>query len=115
MFASMVADIVDEQELETGLRQEGVFSAGITFAGKATTSLGLIIGGMLLDLFIRFPRGVEPGAVHPDILFLLAFSDGIAVPLLNLIPFMLLLGYSLTSTRLDDIQTELRRRAAGRS
>ena len=115
MFASMVADIVDEQELETGLRQEGVFSAGITFAGKATTSLGLIIGGMLLDLFIRFPCGVEPGAVHPDILFLLAFSDGIAVPLLNLIPFMLLLGYSLTSTRLDDIQTELRRRAAGRS
>lgn len=115
MFASMMADIVDEQELQTGLRQEGVFSAGITFAGKATTSLGLIIGGMLLDFFIRFPRGAEAGAVDADTLFLLAFSDGIAVPVLNLIPFLLLFGYSLTRTRLHEIQNELRRRAAGRS
>lgn len=110
MFASMMADIVDEQELGTGLRQEGIFSGGITFAGKATTSLGLVIGGTLLDLFIGFPRGAAPGEVEQDTLFLLAFSDGIAVPALNLIPFLLLLRYSLTRDRLQQIQQQLNTR-----
>jgi len=113
MFASMIADIVDEQEFDVGLRQEGVFSAGITFAGKATSSLGLVIGGTLLDLFIAFPRGAEPGGVDTDTLFLLAFSDGIAVPALNVIPFLLLLGYTLTRKRLHEIQADLQIHPAG--
>ena len=33
----MIPDVVDENEFSTGLRQEGVFSAGIAFAGKSTT------------------------------------------------------------------------------
>jgi glycoside/pentoside/hexuronide:cation symporter, GPH family len=111
MFASMVADLVDEQEYLTGLRQEGVFSAGITFAAKATTGLGLIMGGLLLDTFIAFPKTAAPGEVDADTLFLLAFSDGIAVPALNLIPFLLLLRYTLTRSRLTEIQQELRNRA----
>ena len=37
MYASMIPDVVDENEFSTGLRQEGVFSAGIAFAGKSTT------------------------------------------------------------------------------
>lgn len=110
MFASMVADIVDEQEYHTGLRQEGVFSAGITFAGKATTSLGLICGGLLLDMFIQFPRGSAPGSVGEDSLFRLALTDGILVPAANLIPFFLLLRYSLTRERLQQMQAELRAR-----
>ena len=59
----MMADLMDEQELATGRRQEGVFSAAISFSAKATSSLGLIIGGSLLDFVIAFPTQADIGTV----------------------------------------------------
>jgi len=109
MFGSMVADLVDEQELRVMRRQEGVFSSAIGFSTKATSSLGLIIGGFLLDFLVAFPRGTQPGEVGYDILFRLAFTDGIAIPLFYLLPIYLLTRYTLTRDRLEEIQTELRR------
>ena len=35
-FVSMLADTLDDQELDTGRRQEGVFSSAISFSAKAT-------------------------------------------------------------------------------
>ena len=109
MFASMVADMVDEQEHEVGRRQEGVFSSALGFSSKATSSLGLIIGGLLLDYAIGFPRGTQPGEVGDDILFKLAFTDGIAVPLCYFLPIWMLTRYTLTRDRLTEIQAELGR------
>ncbi len=57
-FSSMVADIVDEHELSTGKRQEGVFFASVSFSNKFTTGVGTVIGGIALDL-ISWPRGAE--------------------------------------------------------
>ena len=57
-FGSMVADIVDEHELKTGKRQEGIFFASVSFSGKFTTGIGNVVGGIALDL-ISWPRGVE--------------------------------------------------------
>ena len=56
-FGSMVADIVDEHELKTGKRQEGIFFASVSFSGKFTTGIGNVVGGVALDL-ISWPRGV---------------------------------------------------------
>lgn len=57
-FSSMVADVVDEHELKTGKRQEGVFFSAVSFSGKVTSGVGTIVGGLALDL-IGWPRGVE--------------------------------------------------------
>jgi glycoside/pentoside/hexuronide:cation symporter, GPH family len=57
-FGSMVADIVDEHELATGKRQEGIFFASVSFSGKFTSGIGNVVGGIALDL-IRWPRGPE--------------------------------------------------------
>jgi Na+/melibiose symporter-like transporter len=57
-FGSMVADIVDEHELATGRRQEGIFFASVSFSGKFTSGIGNVVGGVALDL-IRWPRGPE--------------------------------------------------------
>jgi len=109
MFGSMVADLVDEQEHRVGRRQEGVFSSALGFSAKATSSLGLIIGGFLLDFVIGFPRGTQPGEVAGDILFRLAFTDGIAVPICYFLPIYMLSRYTLTRDRLTAIQAELGR------
>lgn len=55
-FSSMVADIVDEHELQTGKRQEGIFFASVSFSGKFTSGVGNVVGGIALDL-IGWPRG----------------------------------------------------------
>ena len=110
MFVSMMADLTDEQEYYTGLRQEGVFSAGITFAGKANTGLGLIVGGALLEHIIGFPTQANPGDVANNILTSLAIVDGLVVPALNLIPFLLLTRYTLTRRRLLTLQRTLEER-----
>ena len=47
--ASLLADIVDEQELKTGKRQEAaVFAAG-AFVQKATTGAGGLIAGIVIE------------------------------------------------------------------
>ena len=114
MFASMMADIADHQELQNGLRQEGIFSGGIAFSGKVTTGFGLILGGLLLDLVIVFPTGLQPGEVAQDVLVRMAIIDGIIMPALNAIPFALLLKYKLNRASVHQIQSQLnaRRRSA---
>ncbi len=110
MFGSMIADLVDEQELEVHRRQEGVYSSAIGFSAKATSSLGLIIGGLLLDTFISFPRGTGVGEVADDILFRLALTDGILVPMMFIVPILMIRRYSLTRDRLADVQRQLAER-----
>lgn len=111
MFASMIADIVDEQEARVNLRQEGVFSSALGFSAKATSSVGLIAGGLLLDHVIGFPLEAQPGAVAQETLVRLAIVDGILLHLLFFVPIALLLRYDLTRSRLRLIQADLRARA----
>ncbi len=67
LFSSMIADVVEDSELKTGRRQEGVFFAAIAFAGKATTGFGIFASGLIIAA-IAFPRGVKPGAIDPEII-----------------------------------------------
>jgi Na+/melibiose symporter-like transporter len=60
--SSMIMDAIDENEFETGERQEGVFISAITFTGKAVSGFGNFLGGVLLDV-IDFPQGAAGAAV----------------------------------------------------
>jgi GPH family glycoside/pentoside/hexuronide:cation symporter len=107
---SMMADLVDEQELHTGKRQEGVFASGLALATKAVGSVGVIIGGLLVDHFI----GLEPGQagsaaaeIPEDVIFRLAITDGVIVNVFVLIPAFLISRYSLTSEQVASIQENL--------
>ncbi|MGI9329021.1 MAG: MFS transporter [Pseudomonadales bacterium] len=67
-FNSMVPDIVDEHELHTGKRQEGMFFAATSFSSKATQGLGTFFAGIALWL-IGWPGGTEitsAAAVTPE-------------------------------------------------
>lgn len=62
LLSSMIFDTVDEHELRTGRRMEGVFMAAIAFTGKAVSGFGNLLGGVALDL-IDFPTGAAMGEV----------------------------------------------------
>ena len=62
---SMVADLVEQNELRTGKRSEGVFFAAITFIRKTNQGLGAFAAGIILSL-IAFPQGAAPDQVSAD-------------------------------------------------
>ncbi len=110
MLASMIPDIVDENEHKTGMRQEGAFLAGSTLATKSTTGLGLFLGGLLLEWVVRLPVQIQPDSVDPDVLVRLGLVDGILVPAFSIIPIILLSRYRLGRNELETLQTEIRQR-----
>lgn len=107
MFVSMVADTLDKQELETGRRQEGVFSSAMTFAGKATSGVGILIGGMILDYGLAFPRGIKPEEADPELIFSLGLFAGVIIPLFYLVPFWFVSRYGITREIHAGIQQRL--------
>jgi glycoside/pentoside/hexuronide:cation symporter, GPH family len=66
-FQSMMADAADEHEHLFGARREGLYFAGISFSAKASSGIGAMIAGLILDI-IHFPDGLDlPGAPHVNI------------------------------------------------
>ncbi len=107
MFGSMVADALDAQELTTGRRQEGIFSAALSFSTKATSGLGVLLGGLLLDYVISFPRGASPESVDPATVRMLGVIAGIGLPLLFLFPFSMISRYRITREAHAEIRRQL--------
>jgi GPH family glycoside/pentoside/hexuronide:cation symporter len=102
----MFADITDEHELEVGERREGVIFAARSFAVKATGSMGLILGGIMLDV-IEFPRGAALGSVAEDTVWQLGFIVGPATSVFTFFGLLLYLGYRIDRHRHSEIQAEL--------
>ncbi|MGN6516799.1 MAG: MFS transporter [Rhizomicrobium sp.] len=63
---SMIADVVEDSELKTGRRSEGLFFAGNSLLQKAVTGLGLFASGLLLWA-AGFPANAIPGQVDPGV------------------------------------------------
>ncbi|MEZ5572050.1 MAG: MFS transporter [Halioglobus sp.] len=84
---SLWADILDEQQLATGRRQEGVVFAAGSFVGKATTGIGSLLAGMVIDLSGMSP-GLEPGKVGESVLQSLGWFTVLTVSSLALVAFI---------------------------
>jgi glycoside/pentoside/hexuronide:cation symporter, GPH family len=64
LTASMLADLVEQAEVRTGRRNEGIFFAANTFIRKAVQGLGVMAASFVLTL-AQFPKGANPSQV-PD-------------------------------------------------
>jgi Na+/melibiose symporter-like transporter len=62
LITSMLADVVEDSEVSTGRRSEGVFFAANAFVQKSVSGVGIFASTLLLNA-IGFPRGATPGAV----------------------------------------------------
>ena len=96
MFTSMLADTVDLQDAQTGLRQEGLFNSAITFSAKATSGAGLLIAGLLIDFVVLMPDPATKQPITDDMLLRLGVLEAYVVPVFNLIWLWLALKYSIT-------------------
>ena len=75
LLDSMLSDSIDEHELDSGKREEGLFFAARSFATKASYGLGSFFAGIGLDV-IQFPREATPDTVPADAVSKLAVGSG---------------------------------------
>jgi len=109
-IGTAMADIADENELQTGRRQEGVFFGASAFANKCSAALGSFIAGLVLT-WLEWPTGeaVRSSADIPaDTLLALAIFAGPVVSLLAIPGLACLAGYRLNRSRLAEIQAALK-------
>jgi Na+/melibiose symporter-like transporter len=113
MVVSMVADTLDDQELKTGKRQEGVFSAALAFAAKAMSGIGIFAGGLLLDHVVGFPEAARPGTVDEATIRRLGITAGIALPAFYVVAWTFYARYRLTRERHAEIRAALEANRSG--
>ena len=65
LISSMIADIVEQSEIKTGRRSEGLFFSAVSFSRKCTLGLGGIVVATILSLAL-FPEGAKPGEVSAE-------------------------------------------------
>jgi Na+/melibiose symporter-like transporter len=103
---SALADIADEHELNTGIRQEGVFYAARAFFSKTSNGIGHVIAGVALD-FIAFPANAVPGKIPEETLFNLGLIDGPFAMIWGLIAVFFYARYKITKESHAEIQKKL--------
>ena len=67
IVASMMSDVVEDSEENTGRREEGLFFAGALFMQKCSGGIGILATGIVLGI-AAFPAKAVPGTVAQPVL-----------------------------------------------
>jgi len=94
LIASMISDLVEQSEVKTGRRSEGVFFAANTFIQKMTSGLGLMVATLVLAL-ANFPAGATPEQVPDSVLQALGWWYLPIMALLRIAMIAVIFLYSL--------------------
>jgi glycoside/pentoside/hexuronide:cation symporter, GPH family len=73
LLLSMLTDVVEEAEVATGRRSEGLVLSADQLFKKMVSGVGVFFSGMLLA-YINFPKDAQRGAVDPEVLNRLALG-----------------------------------------
>ncbi|MCP4007275.1 MAG: MFS transporter [bacterium] len=90
---SMMADVAEQHELESGKAQQGIFFSATSFSGKLASGMGHAVAGLGLDL-IAFPLQADPGEVGPAAIRSLGVLN-ISATLIALLALWVLSYYSI--------------------
>jgi Na+/melibiose symporter-like transporter len=101
LMASMIADVVEDSQVKTGRRSEGLFFAASAFTGKLVSAGGLFFAGLILGL-VAFPVAARPGEVDPHILTRLVWAYMPLYAALSLTAFGFLSFYDIDRHRHED-------------
>jgi Na+/melibiose symporter-like transporter len=95
MFSSMLTDVVEDSELRTKRRSEGLFFAASSFIAKAISGTGAFIAGQILA-FVDFPQKANPATLDPHIIRNLAYVYLPVITILFTSAMILMSRYRIT-------------------
>lgn len=108
---SQLTDVADEHEFRTGRRSEGVVFSIRTFAIKATSGVGGLIGGFGLD-WIGFPDDASKETLTPEVLEGLLFMTGPLYWIIVAAGMVFMALYNIDEKRHDEMMAVLEERRA---
>jgi glycoside/pentoside/hexuronide:cation symporter, GPH family len=108
---SMLPDVIDLDELNTGQRREGVFYGVMTFTQKTCVGLGIAFTLQALEWY-GFGRELLPGQQPESALLALRWMVGPVPTLFLLVGILLVYRYPLTRARHAEILAQLEARRA---
>jgi Na+/melibiose symporter-like transporter len=95
LVASMIADVVEDSQLTTGRRSEGLFFAANSFIQKCVSGVGTFLSSLLLGL-VAFPQGAKPGEVAGEVLTRLVLVYVGSMTLLYVMAILVLSTYRIS-------------------
>lgn len=104
---SMIGDVIDENEVVTGQREEGLFYSARAFFGKLSNSVGHFVAGIMLDSFVGMPVDAIPGQLDAEIVFKLGLAAGPIMALAGAISVIFYSRYRLSQRRHTEIMNTL--------
>ena len=108
LFTSMLTDVVEDSELRTGRRSEGIFFSASSFVQKSVSGLGMFMSTIVLSL-AEFPQPAVPGKVPHATLVHFSLIQLTAVLVLYTIALVFVCFYRISR---EDHEENLRRLAA---
>ena len=109
--AAMLPDVVDEMELGTRLRREGIMNSAMMLTQKVTFGLGSFFAGLAID-FAGFEGVHSVADTNPEMLARLIWVYGPGISLLTLAGAWIYSRYQLTQERCLEIQVQLAQQRA---
>jgi GPH family glycoside/pentoside/hexuronide:cation symporter len=95
LSSSMMADVVEASQSETGRRSEGLFFAGYFFMQKCATGIGIFIAGLILS-FAAFPANAKPGEVGDAVLGNLAIGYSLAILVIGVLGLIVMRRFPIS-------------------
>lgn len=108
LMGSMIADVCDYDELQTGKRREGTFGAIYWWMVK----VGMALAGLLTGLMLKasgFDVALETAQPQKTLLLLRVFDVGVPI-LTSALAILLIWKYQITEEKAHEIRTELEQR-----
>ena len=113
LMGSMIADVCDYDELESGQRREGIFGAIYWWMVKVGMALAGLLGGVLLKAsgFITPPQdATEPVVQTAESMFYLRLFDVVIPIITSGIALAIMWRYEISEMRAKEIRAELEER-----
>jgi glycoside/pentoside/hexuronide:cation symporter, GPH family len=95
LLSSMAVDLVEDSQVKTGRRSEGLLFAADNLLQKAVAGVGVFFSGLMLTL-VSFPAKARPSAVPQETLHALG-----SIYLLVVVPMYALAMLCLLAYRID--------------
>ncbi len=112
LSSSMMADLVEQAELKTGHRSEGLFFAASTFIRKVVNGLGIMLAAQVLAL-AQFPAGADPSEVPPEAVWRLGAYYVPIILSLWMVMVLVIMTYKLSREDHEENLRKLAERSTG--
>ena len=111
ILASLVADVIEDAEVKTGRRSEGLLMSADNLFKKIVSGVGIFVSTAILKA-IEFPIGAKRGQVDPEIVHNLGVAFLPTVTVLYGLAIVCLFAFNIDKARHESNLAKLREAAA---